>query len=107
VATPRSRWKTGSFPRTLRGRGGPRQSNSERETKGMRGRQRWFNPSSASPWIQYREDRKRSWREHSTHTVLGSRVAHSEVRVNAMRGGGVGGDVGFAAGEVVFEGDPP
>jgi len=39
--------------------------------------------------------------------VLGSRVAHSEVRVNAMRGGGVDGDVGLAAGEVVFEGDPP
>jgi len=34
VATPRARWKTGSFPRTLRERSGPRQSNSEREAKG-------------------------------------------------------------------------
>jgi hypothetical protein len=34
--------------------------------KGMRGRQWWLTPSSASPRIQHRADRKRSRREHST-----------------------------------------
>lgn len=36
--------------------------------KGMRGRQWWLTPFSASPRIQDRADRKRSRREHSTTT---------------------------------------
>lgn len=56
------------------------------------------HPIKASPRTEHREDRKRSRREHSTHTVLGSRVAHSEVQAHAMRGSGVGGDTGIAAG---------
>ena len=66
------------------------------------------HPIKASRRTQYREDRKRSWREHSTNTVLGSSVAHSGVRANALRGGGVGGDIDVAAGDCgTSKGVPP
>jgi hypothetical protein len=55
------------------------------------------HPIKASPRTQDRVDRKRSWREYPTNTVLGSRVAHSEAQANAMRGSPVGGDIGGVA----------
>jgi hypothetical protein len=59
---------------------------SVREARGHERAAAVVHPIKASPRAQDREDRKRSRREYSTNTVLGSRVAHSEVRANAMRG---------------------
>jgi hypothetical protein len=66
------------------------------------------HPIKASRRTQNREDRKRSWREYSTNTVLGSSVAHSGARANALRGRCVGGDIGVAVGDCgTSKGVPP
>jgi hypothetical protein len=43
-------------------------SHSEDEMKGMRGWRRWLNPLTPARGYEYREGRKRPWRERSTHT---------------------------------------
>jgi len=88
--------------------GAHRRLDSVREARGHERAAALVHPIKASPRTQDREDRKRSRREHPTNTVLGPRVAHSEVHANAMRGGDVGGDIGGAAGDCgSLKGDPP
>lgn len=63
-----------------------RRQYSVREAQGQERAAAVVHPIKASSRTQHRVDRTRSWREYSTHTVLGSRVAHSEVHANALRG---------------------
>ena len=100
----RQRWR-GSFGRIVRfcrqlcGAWHASSVYFEREARGHERAAAMVHPIKVSPRTQDREDRKRSWREHSTNTVLGSRVAHSEVQANAMKGSCVGGDIGAMAGD--------